>query len=85
MEETRAVLGKYSFRLLPRTSVDFRCMCGRKTEDARWGIMRKTEKIGLNGRDLGGVGDIASVSFQGLPWASAAWVGGSWQMEAVRL
>ena len=44
MAETRAGWRKYCFRQLPRMSVDIRGMCGRKTEDAIRGIMRKTRE-----------------------------------------
>ena len=51
--------------------------------DGRWKLENyegKQRKIGLNGRNQGGMGDIDSASFRGLPWTSAACVDGRWKM-----
>ena len=50
---------------MQRASVDVRGMCGRKMEDGE--LRGQTEKIGLNGRNQGGVGSIAAVGFLQLP------------------
>ena len=64
-------IASVSFLQLPRTSVDIRDICGRKTEERSCEIMRKTEEnrpeweiIGRDGRN------IAAVSFRQLPRAS---------------
>ena len=76
------------FRQLLRTSVDFRDMCGRKTEDARCGIMRKTGEIGLNCRKQGELGEIlhpsAPVGFRGLPWNARKEGGGKMGSQKLR-
>ena len=77
-----------SFRQLPSASADF---LGHPrhvwTEDGRWKLGNyegKQRKIGLNGRNQGGVGEIwhpsASVSFRRLPRTSAACVDGRWKL-----
>ena len=42
----------------------------------------KQRKIGLNGRNQGGAGDIDAVSFRQHPRTSAACMDGSWKMGA---
>ena len=68
MEETRAGLAKYCFRQLPSASADVQHMCGRKTEDGNWEIMRKTDQKWSKWQKQGqGWQNIASVSFRGRP------------------
>ena len=57
------------------------------TEEGRWQLGNyegKRRKIGLNGRNKGGVAKIlhpsASVSFRGRQWKSAACMDGRWKM-----
>ena len=50
--------GDIDFRQLLQTPVDFRDMRGRKTEDGRSGIARKSGEIGLNCSNQGGLGEI---------------------------
>ena len=93
MADTRAGWGGYFFRLLPSASADVRGHPRHVwAEDGRWKLgnyEEKQRKIGLNGRNQGGMGEIllpsASVSFRGRPWTSAACVDGRWKMEAVKL
>ena len=75
-----------SFRQLPRTSVDVRAMCGRKAEDGRCEITAKNREKWLKWQKprRGGV-DIASVSFRGRLWTSAAFLDRRWKMEACEL
>ena len=88
MTETRAGLAKYCFRQLPSASADVRGHPGHVwTEDGRWEMgnnEEKQRKIGLNGRNQGGVGKILlpsdSVSFRGRPRTSATCVDGRWKL-----
>ena len=60
-----------SIHQLPRTPVDIRDMCGRKTEDGRWKIMRKNRENGPKRQKPGRCWrNIASVSFRQLPRTS---------------
>ena len=51
-------MAKYCFRQLPPASVDIRDLCRRQIEHGAWVIMGKPRKVGINGRDMGKIGEI---------------------------
>ena len=74
IEKTRAGLVKYCFRQLPSASADVQHMCGRETEDGKWGNTRKTDQKGKDWPN------IASVSFRQPPRTPNTCVGGRQKM-----